>query len=119
MLSSIHHLELKDYSFKPVDRAKSWLIKFRLVLSRYAAASLVGSMALQGTTQIDAIGGPKLIKPLIWMLRNSGKELKYAAMRALHALSVDEACCTYIARVRVSFMAFPSHWLCITIMDQL
>ena len=56
-------------------------------------------MALQGTAQIDALGGPKLIKPLIWMLRNSGKELKFAAMRALHALSIDAACCTYIARV--------------------
>ena len=56
-------------------------------------------MALQGTAQIDALGGAKLIKPLVWMLRNSGKELKFAAMRALHALSVDAACCTYIARV--------------------
>ena len=63
-------------------------------LLRYAAASLVGSIALQGTPQIEAMGGPKLIKPLVWMLRNSGKELKYAAMRALHALSIDDSCCT-------------------------
>lgn len=65
-------------------------------------------MALQGSSQIEAMGGHKLVKPLIWMLRNSGKELKYAAMRALHALSVDDSCCTHIARVSIHVIAMTS-----------
>jgi hypothetical protein len=67
---------------------------------RCAAASLVGSMALQGGTYIQALGGTKLIKPLTWVLRYAYLETKAAAMRALHSLTKDASCCTFLSRVR-------------------
>ena len=68
---------------------------------RYAAGSLIGSIAVLGGAQIDAMGGPKLVRPLMWVLRNGDWQPKYAAMRALAVLSQDIACRTVMARVRL------------------
>jgi len=60
-------------------------------------------MALQGSTYIQALGGTKLVKPLMWVLRYAHPETKAAAMRAVHALTKDVTCCTFLSRVRQTF----------------
>ena len=59
-------------------------------------------MAMQGATYIQALGGTKLMKPLMWVLRYANSETKAAAMRALHSLTKDATCCTFLSRVRLS-----------------
>ena len=66
---------------------------------RYAAASLIGSIASLGLAEINAINGARLVKPLMWLLRSGDAAGKCAAMRGLMFLSDDAQCRTVLGRV--------------------
>lgn len=83
-------------------RATFWLFKTDQEDSWYAAASLVGSMAILGQQYIDAMGATKLVKPLFVALKAKDLTCRAAALRALHNLCADPACRAVIARVSCS-----------------
>ena len=68
---------------------------------RYAAASLIGSIASLGLPKIEALGGQRLIKPLIWLLRRGDPPARFAAVRALMFLADEPACRHVMGGVRV------------------
>lgn len=67
---------------------------------RYTAASFVGSIALQGSMHMDAMGGSRLVKPLMWLLRHGSLEQRHAACRALAELAKTPTCTHTISQVR-------------------
>ncbi|KAK9836410.1 hypothetical protein WJX84_004398, partial [Apatococcus fuscideae] len=79
-------------------RAAVWLFKSDQADGFYAVSSLLGSMAKMNPSNLDAIGGAKLVKPLMWVLRNGDRDCKYAAARALKFFAVDSACRYQISR---------------------
>ena len=85
-------------------RAAVWLFKSDQADGFYAVSSLLGSMAKMNHSNLDAIGGAKLVKPLMWVLRNGDRDCKFAAARALKFFAVDSACRYQISRV--SFFQF-------------
>ena len=80
-------------------RAAVWLFKSDQADGFYAVSSLLGSMAKMNPRNLDAIGGAKLVKPLMWVLRNGDRDCKFAAARALKFFAVDSACRYQISRV--------------------
>ena len=67
---------------------------------RYAAASFLGSLASLGLPKIEALGGPKLVRPLMWLLRHGDPSCKFAAVRALMFLADEPACRHVMSSVR-------------------
>ena len=70
---------------------------------RYAAASFIGSIASLGLPKIEALGGPRLVRPLVWLLRKGDAAGRFAAVRALMFLA-DEPACRHVMG-GVSFVA--------------
>ena len=68
---------------------------------RYAAASFLGSLASLGLPKIEALGGPKLVRPLMWLLRHGDASCKFAAVRALMFLADEPACRHVMSSVRL------------------
>ncbi|KAK9812888.1 hypothetical protein WJX72_005286 [[Myrmecia] bisecta] len=78
--------------YKGAMRATVWLFKADQADGHYAAASLTGSLAGLGSGCIEAIDGPRLVAPLISLLRSDDAACKFAAARALSLLSQQEQC---------------------------
>lgn len=91
---------------KGAGRALLWLFKGDQSDGWYAAASLVGSVAQTGEEQTEALGGWKLVKPLMWVLRNGEREGKYAAARGLLSITNHTACRDAMSQVRCGVLFF-------------
>ena len=66
----------------------------------------MGSIASLGLPKIEALGGARLMRPLVWLLRQPDQAGRFAAMRALMFLADEPACRHVLGGVRARCISF-------------